>query len=182
MPTAAAEPAEHDGVPHFVCADQWEISDSVKEHPYTVAIPDGVTVIRMNAFAGCTGLTAVTIPNSVVKINNNAFEKCSLLSVAVMPERLFPFRESYFGDCPCVSKDVIPWSARTRKQVLQFRYWSLTSHRLCSRASRQWVTTVFLCFARDVETENLPTLPAEMVTMILRMILLSDVGLQRCDE
>ena len=221
MSTAAQQ---HDGVPHFECTRKAEIPESMHNRHFSVTIPNGVTQIGVNAFQGCTGLTAVnipnsvteigwgafsgcteftsvtipksvtqigdyafqrcteltavTIPNSVAQIGNHAFDECSLLSVAVVPERLFPFRKRYFGDCPCVSKDVIPWSARSRKQVLQFRYWSPASHTLCSRASRRWVTTVFLCSARNHETEHLPTLPAEMMWMILGMILLSDVGLQ----
>ena len=130
------------------------------------------------AFEGCTGLTAVTIPNSVNTIEEDAFNGCSLLSVAVVPARLLSLRENCFGDCPQLRTDFIPWSAKSRRQVLKIRFWSPTSHRLCSRASRQWVTTMFLCSLRNDETENLPILPTEMMWMILGMILLSDVGLQ----
>ena len=57
MSTAAAEPEIIDGVPHFVCKSKKDIPDSVKEHPYTVAIPNSVTEIGRFAFSGCTGLT-----------------------------------------------------------------------------------------------------------------------------
>ncbi len=42
-----------------------------------VTIPDSVTSIEMAAFAGCSGLTEVTIPGSVTYIGNSAFDSCS---------------------------------------------------------------------------------------------------------
>jgi hypothetical protein len=38
----------------------------------TVAVPDGVTEIEPTAFAGCTGVTAVSVPASVTAIYNSA--------------------------------------------------------------------------------------------------------------
>mgnify|MGYP003181246461 FL=1 len=40
-------------------------------------IPDSVTSIRGNAFAGCTGLTSIAIPNSVTSIGDWAFDGCT---------------------------------------------------------------------------------------------------------
>mgnify|MGYP002745856372 FL=1 len=40
-------------------------------------IPDSVTSIRSNAFAGCTGLTSIAIPNSVTSIGDWAFDGCT---------------------------------------------------------------------------------------------------------
>ena len=40
-------------------------------------IPNSVTCIGVNAFAGCSGLTSVTIPNSVTRIEYQAFQYCS---------------------------------------------------------------------------------------------------------
>ena len=49
-----------------------------------LVIPEGITVIRNNAFSQCIGLTSVTIENSVTTIGNNAFEDCTgLTSVSI---------------------------------------------------------------------------------------------------
>ncbi|MBP5510668.1 MAG: leucine-rich repeat domain-containing protein, partial [Kiritimatiellae bacterium] len=45
-----------------------------------VTIPDGVTSISNNVFAGFKGLTSVTIPSSVANIGNYAFRLCSDLA------------------------------------------------------------------------------------------------------
>ena len=43
-------------------------------------IPDGITVIRENAFANCTSLTAVTIPASVKSAEDGSFYNCKNLT------------------------------------------------------------------------------------------------------
>ena len=42
----------------------------------SITIPNSVTSIGGNAFAGCTGLTSIEIPNSVVSLGDEAFENC----------------------------------------------------------------------------------------------------------
>lgn len=52
-----------------------------------LVIPEGVTSIGDDAFAGCSGLTDVTIPNSVTNIGMWAFEGChGLTNIVVEPE------------------------------------------------------------------------------------------------
>lgn len=52
-----------------------------------LTIPEGVTAIGDDAFAGCSGLTDVTIPNSVTNIGMWAFEGChGLTNIVVEPE------------------------------------------------------------------------------------------------
>ena len=86
MSTTAAEPTEHDGVPHFTCAHKQDITESVRERPFSVTIPDGVTEIGESAFFQCTGLTAVTIPNSVTEIGGSAFSGCTGLTAVTIPD------------------------------------------------------------------------------------------------
>ncbi len=45
-------------------------------------IPDSVTTIGDNAFAGCEYLTEVTVPDSVTKIGDNVFYGCTSLESA----------------------------------------------------------------------------------------------------
>lgn len=47
-------------------------------------IPNTVTQIQGDAFAGCTGLTAITIPSSVIGIGLNAFMGCTGLASIVV--------------------------------------------------------------------------------------------------
>lgn len=46
-----------------------------------VDIPDTVTYISENAFAGCTGLKEINIPKSVTKIEQKAFYGCTSLTM-----------------------------------------------------------------------------------------------------
>ena len=48
----------------------------------SVEIPDSVTTIGDNAFAGCEYLTEVTVPDSVTKIGDNVFYGCTSLESA----------------------------------------------------------------------------------------------------
>ncbi|MGN0748728.1 MAG: leucine-rich repeat protein [Christensenellales bacterium] len=45
----------------------------------SIILPEGLTVIKQSAFAGCTGLTEITIPSTVTGINTWAFRNCSKL-------------------------------------------------------------------------------------------------------
>ena len=50
----------------------------------SIIIPNGVTSIHAQAFAGCTSLTSITIPDSVTSIGNSVFNGCtSLASIAL---------------------------------------------------------------------------------------------------
>ena len=43
-----------------------------------IVVPDSVTWIGDDAFAGCTGLTSVTIGNSVTALGMRAFAGCTV--------------------------------------------------------------------------------------------------------
>ncbi len=45
-----------------------------------LVLPNTLSVIKENAFSGCTGLTSITIPSSITSINAGAFEGCSNLT------------------------------------------------------------------------------------------------------
>ena len=65
----ASEPRENK-LPQFIDGSIIEI---------TAADLEGVTAIRNNAFAWCTGLTSVTIPDSITSIGHSAFTACNEL-------------------------------------------------------------------------------------------------------
>jgi hypothetical protein len=65
-----------------------------------ITIPSSVTVIEKNAFAYCTNLKTITIPASVTKIGNGAFTRCtSLESVILQGEETTSFGTSAFYKC-----------------------------------------------------------------------------------
>ena len=46
-----------------------------------VVIPDGVVLIGLNAFSGCSNLTSVTLPTSLETLGDYAFSSCGNLKV-----------------------------------------------------------------------------------------------------
>ena len=64
-----------------------------------VAIPDGITNIKKNAFLGCSDLTDITIPGSVTKIDEYAFAGCSGLTKLIIPASVMEIREYAFAGC-----------------------------------------------------------------------------------
>lgn len=65
--------------PFYRNGAKFYIKNSLGEYELVtnLIIPDTVTQIKQNAFAGCTCLKSITIPNSVASIGHNAFYKCS---------------------------------------------------------------------------------------------------------
>ena len=52
----------------------------------SIEIPEGVTSIGENAFSGCSSLTSVTIPNSVTSVGKDAFKNCSSLQKVIVSD------------------------------------------------------------------------------------------------
>lgn len=68
-----------------------------KKGEYT--IPNGVTLIEKQAFAGCYSLTGVIIPESVTLIGEDAFVDCGNLSNVTIPDSVTSIGESAFSNC-----------------------------------------------------------------------------------
>ena len=64
----------------------------------TSEIPDSVTYIGWNAFAGCTSLTEITIPDSVTSIGNGAFSGCERLKEIIIPDGVTSIGSGAFYD------------------------------------------------------------------------------------
>ena len=71
-------------------------------------IPNSVTSIGDNAFAGCYSLTSVTIPNSVTSIGDHAFYQCSSLTSVTIPNSVTSIGGSAFKDCSSLTSVTIP--------------------------------------------------------------------------
>lgn len=65
----------------------------------SITIPDSVTRIGRQAFAGCTSLQSINIPNSVTSIGILAFWNCTSLQSIIIPDSVTSIGDSAFGGC-----------------------------------------------------------------------------------
>ena len=70
-------------------------------------IPNNVTNIGDDAFAGCSGLTSITIPNSVTSIGDYAFRGCGLTSITI-PNSVTSIGDDAFAGCSGLTSITIP--------------------------------------------------------------------------
>ena len=74
----------------------------------SVIIPEGVTSIGGEAFAGCDNLTAVTIPESVTSIGWQAFQGCTKLTAVTIPASVMSIEPGAFSVCTALTTVTIP--------------------------------------------------------------------------
>ncbi|MDY4490709.1 MAG: leucine-rich repeat domain-containing protein [Candidatus Faecousia sp.] len=91
------------------------------------SIPESVTGIDSNAFAGCKNLTDVIIPEGVTSIANAAFYYCSGLTGITIPEGVTSIGESVFEGCSGLTAITIPGSVTSIDRYAFSRCSSLTS-------------------------------------------------------
>lgn len=77
-----------------------------------VIVPEGVTVIGGEAFAGHTEIAEVSLPDSLVNIGEAAFEGCSSLKTVFWGEKLQSIRDRAFANC-ALSTVTVPASVET---------------------------------------------------------------------
>ncbi|MDE6583937.1 MAG: leucine-rich repeat domain-containing protein, partial [Anaeroplasmataceae bacterium] len=65
----------------------------------SIAIPDSVTSIGYNAFAGCDSLESITLSNNLKKIQMFAFSNCSSLTSIVLPNSVNELGSNAFYNC-----------------------------------------------------------------------------------
>lgn len=66
---------------------------------YEVVVPESVTVIGANAFAGCVKLRTVNFANGVTEIKANAFSNCTSLRKITFPESVKTIGDYAFSGC-----------------------------------------------------------------------------------
>ena len=76
----------------------------------SIVIPDGVTLIDIQAFSSCEDLTSVTIPGSVKRIGEFAFEYCRSLASVTLCEGVERIERSAFSYCLDLSSLNMPES------------------------------------------------------------------------
>ncbi|MBO5983110.1 MAG: leucine-rich repeat domain-containing protein [Clostridia bacterium] len=75
MGTKVVVPATHNGKPVIVIGDYALFGDRFE----TIILPEGITMIESNAFAGANSLHTIVIPSSVNIIDTDAFKGCDSL-------------------------------------------------------------------------------------------------------
>ena len=92
-----------------------------------VTIPNSVTSIGVEAFAGCSNLSSITIPNSVTSIGEGAFSGCSILSSIVIPNSVTSIAKFAFYYCTSLKSITIPNSVTSIGKQAFSRCYSLSS-------------------------------------------------------
>ena len=73
----------------------------------SISIPDGVTRIYQETFAGCVSLTSITIPNSVTEIDSGAFAHCTSLRTLTIPDNVKSIEWQTFTGCKALTSIII---------------------------------------------------------------------------
>ena len=73
-----------------------------------IKIPDGVTEISGEAFAGCSGVVEISIPDEVKKIGFKAFGECNSLEKIKLPDSVQEIEDVAFSGCVALKEINIP--------------------------------------------------------------------------
>ena len=82
--------------------------DNVFSKLINVTIPDSVTSIENNAFAGRSGVTSITIPNSVTSLVLNVFFGGTVLTSVTIPDSVTSIGNYAFSGCTGLTSVTIP--------------------------------------------------------------------------
>lgn len=74
----------------------------------SIDIPDGVEIIKSNAFFRCGGIDKVTMPDTVVSVGEWAFGVCSSLTDIRLSENITSIGDGVFYGCLLLNRLVIP--------------------------------------------------------------------------
>ncbi|MCR4644399.1 MAG: leucine-rich repeat domain-containing protein [Oscillospiraceae bacterium] len=92
-----------------------------------VTVPEGVTEIGKQAFAGCTGLTSVILPDSADWIERHAFAGCTGLTSVTFPDEMRSIEANAFANCTGLTSVTLPDGIEEIRRRTFFRCSGLTS-------------------------------------------------------
>lgn len=92
-----------------------------------IVIPDEVTCIENNVFAGCSSITGVTIHDKVTSIGDSVFCGCSNLQSVTIPDSVTSIGKSAFYGCSNLTAVSIPDSITEIPENLFYNCTSLQS-------------------------------------------------------
>ena len=76
----------------------------------SLVVPEGVTTIACNVFAGLYALTGVTLPSKLTHISNNAFGKCTGITSLAIPHGVTRIGQAAFQNCSGLTSVTLPRS------------------------------------------------------------------------
>ena len=79
-----------------------------------VVIPEGVTVIGIDAFSSCESLVSVTLPNSLEEIGDNAFSGTAISGEFIIPDNVTVIRSGTFFGCDYITSFVCSKESRLK--------------------------------------------------------------------
>ena len=103
---------EQGGVTYIVLNDGTLIAVECSSEVSEVVIPEGVTEIADNCFAGCTELESVKLPSTLKKIGDSAFIDCMGLLSIVIPEGVTEIGDHAFRSCEKLASVILPKSLK----------------------------------------------------------------------
>jgi len=110
------------------------IPQSIEGHPVTaigeqafywsdiksIGLPEGLTVIGREAFAGCNGLSSVVIPDSVKTMEKGVFYQCSNLKKVTISKGITEITEATFAYCSKLNNVALPESVKKVENLAFF--------------------------------------------------------------
>ncbi len=82
-----------------------------------VTLPEDLTTIEANAFAGCTGLEQIDLPATVTTIGTGAFKGCLGFKELELPDTLQKIEDEAFQGCSNLERLVLPQTIALGRNV-----------------------------------------------------------------
>ena len=102
-------PAEIDGYPVSAIGTA---ALAAQDALISVAVPQGISVIKPFAFYNCARLAQVSLPQGLARIGTSAFQNCQNLSGIRVPEGIATLESAAFSGCLRLSTVSLPASLR----------------------------------------------------------------------
>ena len=93
---------------------------SCDEAAVSVTVPEGVTAIEQNAFAGCEKLREIALPSSLAEISNHAFSECISLREVFVPDGVTKIGFDAFDRCIGLTRLRLPPGALPKSGSFRF--------------------------------------------------------------